>query len=182
MLSKKTNAIVRKVLWYFVAFFILLFLTKNFILDVKYVNGQSMYPSLKNGDIIFVFKLAYGIKEPFKNKYIIRWASPQKDDIVIFIKNGHYTVKRCSLNSNQPIEFFKYFSYNENLNYAIKIDGKLIPLSGVQFRNLGGMSEQQLVPNKAILALGDNFAYSYDSRDYGFILIDGIIGKVLLWK
>lgn len=161
---------------------VLILIIKIFILDVKYVKGNSMQPALNDGNLIFILKAAYGIKIPFKNFYILRWKQPQQNDIVVFLKNGHFTVKRCAGNSNQTIEFMSNLRYNGGLNYAMKTSGKIVALTGTQFRNLGGMSETKSVPAGTVLVLGDNLNDSYDSRDYGFILIDGIIGKVILWK
>ena len=100
----------------------------------------------------------------------------------MYRKDGHFTVKRCLGISEEPIEFSKKLGYN--YDYSMKVSGKDIPLTAVQFRNLGGMSdeEQVRVPAGYVLALGDNLKESYDSRDYGFVHVDGIYGKVFIWK
>lgn len=141
-----------------------------------------MKPALYDGSLAVIFKAAYGIKMPCKNDYLLRWAKPAQNDIVVFFKNGHFTVKRCIAISGEPIEFIDNLGYTENSPYVMKAGGKTVVLSGVQFRNLGGMSEKKIVPDGTVLVLGDNLNASYDSRDYGFIFMDGIIGKVLLWK
>ncbi len=143
-----------------------------------------MFPALKNGDCVFIFKAAYGIKIPGRNFYFIRWALPQLNDIIVYGKDGHFTVKRCSGISSSPIEFSKNLRYTVHPYYAMTVNGRTVMLTGVQFRNLGGMAEKQKqgIPEGYILALGDNLTVSYDSRDYGFISADGIYGKVLLWK
>ena len=172
----------KKRIFYFVYAILFLILLKGFIVDIKRVSGHSMEPSLKDGDCIFIFKAAYGIKHPLKNKYIFRWARPKSGDIIVYRKDGHFTVKRCVGISEEPIEFSKKLGYN--YDYSMKVSGKDIPLTAVQFRNLGGMSdeEQVRVPAGYVLALGDNLKESHDSRDYGFVLVDGIYGKVFIWK
>ena len=172
----------KKRIFYFVYAILFLILLKGFIVDIKRVSGHSMEPSLKDGDCIFIFKAAYGIKHPLKNKYIFRWARPKSSDIIVYRKDGHFTVKRCVGISEEPIEFSKKLGYN--YDYSMKVSGKDIPLTAVQFRNLGGMSdeEQVRVPAGYVLALGDNLKESHDSRDYGFVLVDGIYGKVFIWK
>ena len=172
----------KKRIFYFVYAILFLILLKGFIVDIKRVSGSSMEPYLKDGDCIFIFKLVYGIKHPLKNKYIFRWARPKSGDIIVYRKDGHFTVKRCLGISEEPIEFSKKLGYN--YDYSMKVSGKDIPLTAVQFRNLGGMSdeEQVRVPAGYVLALGDNLKESHDSRDYGFVLVDGIYGKVFIWK
>lgn len=69
-------------------------------------------------------------------------------------------------------------------HYAVlHLDSGSVPLSRIQFRNLGGFlpASAQKIPPGFILALGDNAAHSHDSRDYGFVAADSICGK-LLWK
>ena len=172
----------KKRIFYFVCAILFLVLLKGFIVDIKRVSGPSMEPSLKDGDCVFIFKAAYGIKHPLKNKYVFRWARPKSSDIIVYRKDGHFTVKRCVGISEEPIEFSKKLGYN--YDYSMKVSGKDIPLTAVQFRNLGGMSdeEQVRVPAGYVLALGDNLKESHDSRDYGFVLVDGIYGKVFIWK
>lgn len=172
----------KKRIFYFVYAILFLILLKGFIVDIKRVSGYSMEPSLKDGDYVFIFKAAYGIKHPLKNKYIFRWARPKSGDIIVYRKDGHFTVKRCVGISEEPIEFSEKLGYN--YDYSMKVSGKDIPLTAVQFRNLGGMSdaERVRVPAGYVLALGDNLKESHDSRDYGFVLVDGIYGKVFIWK
>nr|WP_253719332.1 signal peptidase I [Treponema sp. OMZ 789] len=157
-------------------------MVKGFVLDIKRVSGPSMEPALKDGDYVLIFKAAYGIKHPLKNKYLLRWALPKVEDVIVYRKYGGFTVKRCLGISHEPIEFSKKLGYN--YAYSMKVSGKDIPLTGVQFRNLGGMTfkERYLIPEGSVLALGDNLKESRDSRDYGFVLVDGIYGKVFIWK
>ncbi len=165
---------------------------KIFIFDIKRVKGSSMLPTLEDGQIIVLFKVAYGIKHPFRNKYFIRWAEPKLDDIVIFVKRDLFAVKRVVGISLAPIEFNSSFDYNmeraQSGNYyfyQVCVEGRCVELNAEQFRNLGGCSKGSpslVVPERTVFAVGDNFDESYDSRDYGFVHIDSIYAKVLLWK
>ena len=66
---------------------------------------------------------------------------------------------------------------------TLHLGSRCIPLTAVQFQNLGGFlsADRRKIPGDFILALGDNAAHSYDSRDYGFVAVDSIYGK-LVWK
>ncbi len=193
--NQKKQALKRQKLVFYlkilVLTFVLLSFIKTFLLDIKKIEGNSMYPTLNSGQILLIFKAAYGIKHPIKNKYLIRWANPQKNDIVVFRKDGHFVTKRIAGNSLSPIEFYSSLDYNETKEntektavYQMTVEDRLVNLSAVQFRNLGGFADKkkQTIPKNTVLVLGDNLEASYDSRDYGFVNIDGICAKVLLWK
>lgn len=64
-----------------------LFITKTFVLDVAQVHGKSMLPSLAEGDIVLVFKAAYGLRNPLGG-YLILWRMPKNRDIVVAFKPG----------------------------------------------------------------------------------------------
>ena len=40
----------------------------------------------------------------------------------------------------------------------------------------------QKVPSGSLLLLGDNESNSFDSKDYGYVTQDSILGKVLQWN
>lgn len=174
----------KKRVFYLVCFIFFLIFVKAFIFDIKKVSGPSMEPSLKDGDYVLIFKAAYGIKHPLKNIYFLHWASPKIGDIVVYRKDSRFAVKRCLGIPQEPIEFYRKLGYNGSYDYSMKLLGKDIPLTASQFRNLGGITfkEKKIVPKGSVLALGDNLNESRDSRDYGFVLIDGIYGKVVIWK
>ncbi len=194
MPKKKTKSEKRVFFWIklVVLFLLLISFIKIFIFDVKKIKGNSMFPTLQEGQLVFLFKVAYGIKHPFKNKYFIRWAEPKLNDIVIYVKKDHFAVKRLAGISLSPIEFNSSFDYNvekaqaeRSYFYKMRIEGRCIDLNAEQFRNLGGFSKKRpamLVPEGTVFAIGDNLDESYDSRDYGFVHIDSIYAKVLLWK
>jgi len=48
------------------------------------IPSGSMLPSLLINDHIFVNKLAYGIRAPFSEKWLVRFADPKRGDIIVF--------------------------------------------------------------------------------------------------
>lgn len=106
---------------------------KLFFFDFIIAQGHSMEPAIKSGAVLIISKLTYGIRLPWRQKYLIRWAQPKPGEVVIFYTPmGELAVKRCTA------------------------------LTG------GGF-----------FAEGDNDLASYDSRAYGNVSVDNIIGKVL---
>jgi len=114
--------------------FIAALLIKFFIFDFMIAEGHSMVPAIRPGAILVVCKIFYGIRLPGSGSYLIRWAVPRKDQVVVFYTPlGELAVKRCG------------DTFAGNVFYA----------------------------------LGDNRAQSYDSRNYGPVPDDNIIGRVL---
>ena len=119
----------KAVLWAIAAAFIL----KLFVFDFMIAQGQSMEPAIQNGAVLIISRLRYGLRLPWRQKYLIRWAKPKVGEVVVFYTpSGELAVKRC-------IE----------------------------------------LTEEGFFAEGDNERASYDSRSYGSIPIDNIIGKVL---
>jgi len=106
---------------------------KLFFFDFIVAQGYSMEPSIKNGTVLVISRLRYGIRLPWRQGYLVSWAQPKTGEVVVFYTpTGELAVKRCA------------------------------GVSGLTF-----------------YAEGDNSLTSYDSRAYGPIPIDNIIGKVL---
>lgn len=142
------------------------------VIDILLVSGPSMLPTFVPGTRLIEYKLAWGIPVPFRNSYLIRWDIPKEGDIVIYPWLGRHVVKRCIATGGTPLVF------SEESGYSVMIGDTWIPLSREQYQNL---KRSERVPDGMIFALGDNMAESRDSRDYGFVSIDSIRGKVL-WR
>ncbi|MCI5523344.1 MAG: signal peptidase I [Treponema sp.] len=145
---------------------------KLFALDILKVKGDSMNDSIKNGDIIFVSKLNYGLVKPFGDKLMVKWNKPETGEIVTYLYQNNIVVKRCAGTEGDKI---KYAVTDDN-KYTMEINGKTYPLTEHQYHDIYGNSE---VPKGMILAIGDNYNDSFDSRNYGFIPEENVIGKVL---
>jgi signal peptidase I len=110
------------------------FILKLFFFDFMITQGESMKPSLKDGSVLIINRLAYGFRPPMLNSYLCRWALPDEGNIIVFYTpTGDLAVKRC---------------------VKVLNDGRFI-------------------------ALGDNSLESYDSRSYGPVPVDNILGKVV---
>ncbi|OJF77783.1 MAG: signal peptidase I [Treponema sp. CETP13] len=129
-----------------------------------------MEPYIANGDTLFINKLAYGIKNPIKPSLLFQWATPQKNDIIVYMHENRQIVKRCCGIATEPLE------YSTDTNYNLYVSGKEYPLTEQQYQRI---KFNNTVPENTILALGDNSTVSVDSRNYGFIPTQLIFGKVL---
>lgn len=143
---------------------------KLFVFDIVAVSGASMEPTIKNGQKAFVNRLAYGIPVPFRSSFIVQWAFPADGDLVTYLHNDKIVVKRCAAVGGTVLEF------SDESGYNLFLGGNRIPLTKSQFdmmKNYGS------VPEGYILALGDNYSESVDSRAYGFVSVKNVTGKII---
>lgn len=143
---------------------------KLFVFDFLTVRGSSMSPTINDGEIVFVNRLAYGIAVPFRGTFIVQWASPKTDDIVIYLHDDRIVVKRCAAVGGTTLEF------SEDSDYNLLLGGNKIKLSRTEYEK---MKNYERVPEGYILALGDNYPESVDSRTYGFVSVKNITGKII---
>ena len=148
-----------------IAFFI-----KFFVFDILRIQGTSMEPKFSDGKFVLLNKLAYGLCKPFGGSLIFSWERPKEDDVVIYLYQDHYVIKRCVATEGAPLE------YSTERGYTLLVGEKLIPLTEKQFHLI---KNSNAVPEGTILAIGDNYNSSVDSRDYGFIPVKNVIGKIL---
>lgn len=145
---------------------------KLFVFEILTVSGESMYPSIKDGDKILINKVAYGIVEPYGDELLCSWNHPERGDIVIYLYNNKIVVKRCLAVSGDTLEVFSDSEYN----YTLKVGDSSIRLNQSQYLNL---KNSVSVPEGYILAIGDNHEVSVDSRTYGFVSEKNVLGKVI---
>lgn len=131
--------------------------------DILQVQEISMVPELRPGQTIVVNKFAYRL--PFFNRHI-----PSENDIIVF-KNPYdhkLVVKRCRLTPGDPVKI-------DAQGWLLVGDDRFFLTSRQRER----LAETDTVPENTVLVLGDNPFHSVDSRDYGFISIETIRGKVI---
>ncbi|QMU99599.1 signal peptidase I [Borrelia sp. A-FGy1] len=133
------------------------------------VKGSSMLPILIEKSWIISNNLAYGIKLGSKGKYMILWNTPKKNDMVI-IKDPitrKTSVKKIFAIPGKP---FRRIQKNiisiDNLNFNINE------------KHLSILKSKS-IPKNYYLVIGENKQVSLDSREYGFININNIIGKII---
>lgn len=143
---------------------------KFFVIDILRISGTSMEPALKNGSRVAVNKLAYGLVKPFRGEFFFQWNEPETDDIVIYLHDNKIVIKRVVGESGDLLEF------SENSRYTVKINQKEISLTPVQFQR---MKNFEKIPEGYVFTLGDNQKNSVDSRDYGFVSVKNIMGKII---
>lgn len=143
---------------------------KLFCLDVLRVEGTSMEPAVADKSRVWVSKLAYGLVEPFGDSLLLQWGEPQQDQVVLYFYNNRAVIKRCVAVAGDRLDF------STGLGYILNVNEKKIPLTEAQYQKL---KHNQQVPQGMILAVGDNYHDSVDSRDYGFVPVENVLGRIV---
>ena len=142
---------------------------KFFVIDILHVSGSSMEPTIKDGERVAVNKLCYGLVKPFGDSLLFKWGKVKQGDIIIYLYDNSLVVKRCAAAENTPLE------YSSESGYNLIVGDKVYPLTPAQF---SVMQEIRAVPQGMVLAIGDNAEVSIDSRNYGFVSEENVLGRV----
>ena len=69
---------------------------KSALADINYVPTGSMKPTILEGDVVFINKLAYDLRVPFTFARLTQWSDPARGDIVVCFSpaDGQRLVKR----------------------------------------------------------------------------------------
>lgn len=69
---------------------------KSALAEINYVPTGSMKPTIVEGDVVFVNKLAYDLRVPFTLTRVAHWAGPARGDVVVCFSpaDGMRLVKR----------------------------------------------------------------------------------------
>jgi signal peptidase I len=172
---------------------------RSAIADWNDVPTGSMKPTILEGDRIVVNKLAYDLKIPYTSIRIVRWAKPGRGDIVVLRSpdDGTRLVKRVigtpgdtiALRSNQLVVNGQAVSYSaqEIVDEPISQLPSLVATEhfvDAPHRVMlmpGGSASQTfgpiVVPAGSYFVMGDNRDRSLDSRHFGFVPGEAIVGR-----
>lgn len=189
----------------FPVFFIVLIL-RSFIAEPFRIPSGSMMPTLLVGDFILVNKYDYGIRLPVINKKIIANGVPERGDIVVFrspedpkipfIKRVvglpgdkyRYQNKILTIN-NEPIEQSEIGVY-EAVGSGKMMDGSILSREWfddvehhiLRFPHIPSQSVSGVVPEGHYFVLGDNRDNSRDSRFWGYVPDEYLVGRAfMIW-
>lgn len=145
------------------SFFIVVYL---FVMQPNQVKGASMEPTFDSGDYIMTSKVTYKFRPPQRGDVIV-FKSPKNPDI-------EYIKRIVGLPGDQVII----------KNSQVFINNNLVPETYIsEATNLwdGGYAQEGVpmtVPANYLFVMGDNRPRSSDSREFGPVPIDSIIGYV----
>ena len=161
---------------------------RSFLFEPFKIPSGSMIPTLLVGDFIVVNKFAYGIRLPVLNKKIIGIGEPKRGDVVVFrypkdpsvnfIKRAvglpgdtiTYRDKQLFING-EKVDASLYWEQLGNANHNILLHDRS-----------GSRNGQWLVPEGHYFMMGDNRDRSNDSREWGFVPEENVLGRAIgIW-
>jgi len=182
---------------------LIVFLLRGFIVEPFRIPSGSMLPSLYIGDFILVNKFAYGVRVPVINKKIIDISEPERGDVVVFryprdpsldyikrvigLPGDHiaYYNKVLYVNSEPVARVFVGQYKGPGQTFANEYVEKLpnssheILLLPARPSNLQG---EYIVPENTYFVMGDNRDNSNDSRVWGPVPEENLLGKAfMIW-
>lgn len=190
---------------FFPVFFIVLVL-RSFIVEPFRIPSASMMPTLLIGDFILVNKYEYGIRLPVLNKKVIENKTPKRGDIAVFRYPEDPRIpfiKRVVALPGDKVAYFNKTLYvngvadSQNYDEIYEDDGPGNQMDGWQLletrtgdkihrilhsQNRPSKTVEQIVPEGHYFVLGDNRDNSKDSRFWGFVPDEHLMGKAFyIW-
>jgi signal peptidase I len=167
----------------FVIAIIAAILIRAFLVQAFEIPSGSMEPTLLPGDHILVNKLIYGIRIPFTDQRYLAFRKPHRQDVIVFV----YPVDRSK-------DFIKrVIGVGGD---TVEIRDKKVIINGVEIKdphahfysNVTYPGDQiprdnmapVKVPPGALFVMGDNRDYSYDSRFWGFVPLQNVLGEAFI--
>jgi len=169
---------------------------RTFIFEPFQIPSKSMVPTLRVGDFILVSKSAYGLRLPVIRSKIVDLGSPERGDVVVFFPphEERYFIKRLVGLPGDEVRVVAGVVYinGEKMPQAALDDTPDDDRSVIMREQLKGTSHQiqkrlsptrlslnftAVVPEGHYFMMGDNRDNSSDSRVWGPVPADRIVGK-----
>ena len=180
---------------------------RSFIVEPFRIPSGSMIPTLKVGDFILVNKSAYGLRLPVLNREILATGEPHRGDVMVFrfppdprqdfikrvvgLPGDHilYRNKRLYINGTLvPESAGRHFLYRAAAGHYLDGREYTEDLGGVSHRILqipgsgNDPTQSFVVPPHEYFVMGDNRDESYDSRYWGYVPEQNLVGHAfLIW-
>lgn len=185
---------------------LIVFVLRSFIVEPFRIPSGSMLPSLYIGDFILVNKFVYGIRLPVIDEKVVGISKPERGEVMVFRfphdESINYIKRVVGLPGDQIEYKDKQLIINGETIGRIQapddvLDGSKRDKESIDHfeETLGDIEHSILldtdkpstnmrfsVPEGHYFVMGDNRDYSNDSRYWGFVPEENIIGKAFfIW-
>lgn len=191
----------------FFSVLLLVLIIRSFVFEPFRIPSGSMIPTLQVGDFLVVTKYSYGLRLPVINKKILDTGSPERGDVAVFRypKNPRldyikrivglpgdtitYLNNELYINGKKvPVSEPTQQVYNSIDGYAFDVNVMTESIDGLEHQiqrdvgSVGLRNIERTVPEGHYFALGDNRDHSKDSRFWGFVPDENLVGKArFIW-
>ncbi|MBN1378084.1 MAG: signal peptidase I [Gammaproteobacteria bacterium] len=187
---------------------ILLFvlILRSFVVEPFRIPSGSMLPTLEVGDFILVNKYCYGLRLPVGNAKFISTGEPKRGDVVVFrypedptldyikrvvgVPGDHIVYQNKQLMLNGEIVALEYEEPYVKAdahggNGAVMVFNESLPGQSHQIlinQLSGTLDFEKTVPAGHYFVMGDNRDDSRDSRYWGFMPEENLVGRAFfIW-
>lgn len=162
---------------------IIAFLVRGFIVQAFKIPSSSMEQTLLIGDHLLVNRLSYVMKIPFTDIVLFRLGNPERGDVIVFrypVDRSKDFIKRVVAKEGDVVEIREkmvFVNGKEVRNpHAQYLEPTIIP---AQFSKRDNM-QPVTVPKDSYFVMGDNRDRSLDSRFWGFVQQNDLVGRALI--
>jgi signal peptidase I len=180
---QKTKSKTREYIESLIIAAIIAFFVRSFFIQAFKIPSSSMEPTLLIGDHLLVNRLSYVVKVPFTDIVIFELGKPDRGDVIVF----RYPVDRSK-------DFIKRVIAREG--DTVEIKDKTIYVNGKKMQDPWGSYSRDpsmpgflspkdnlqpvKVPKDSYFVMGDNRDRSLDSRFWGFVREEDLVGKAFI--
>ena len=149
---------------------LVLYVVIQYAVQTVHVLGSSMFPTLHDNDLLVASKISYKLHQP------------QRGDIIVFKPPDEASrdfIKRIIALPGERIRIVSGVVY---INDQV-LREPYLPERWTYNNNWPASGQDQLMPSNMYFVMGDNRNHSSDSRTFGPITLDSILGKaeIRIW-
>jgi signal peptidase I len=179
-MSLKKKSVIRDWTESIIIAFFLALVIRTFLVQAFKIPTGSMRMTLIEGDLILVNKFIYGAKIPFSDQRLPAVRQPKRGDVIVFIypedKSKDF-IKRLVGLPGDVIEIKGGSIYINEKPAAEQIFNQIYYYNRGQLAEAG---DKMTVPADSYFVLGDNSATSKDSRYWGFVPKNYVLGQAMI--
>lgn len=180
---KKKKSVVREYVEAIGIAILLALFIRTFVVQAFKIPSGSMLPTLMIGDHLLVNKFIYGIRVPFSGKVLVPLKDPKSGDIIVFKFPKDRSIDYIKRVVGVPGDEVEIKNKKLYLNgkptsdpHAHFTTTQILPGSVSPKDNFGPIT----VPEGKYFVMGDNRDNSSDSRFWGFVETNDVLGKAMI--